>query len=497
MTRLRDLLLWAALWAVYLLLVQPVITSGQGVAIVWMGGGIAAGLLIVLEVRRWWPLLLVTAIALAVGYRNEIEGWVLALQVAVDIVAIVAFARVVRAHRRDLSGLGADVPWVAFGAIGAAAIRLLPALVIALASEGTAGYSVGAATELGLSTVVGLIAGSATVLGLGRWTWGAVRLRENREMLLGTAVLIAVLVLIFVTPFGTAVPGAQYLVVPLLLASAVRYPVPLTAFLTGLTVLAISVATASGTGPYDIGQPATSEQVFATQVYLLVVAVSVFVLASVVSERRLAEDSARRSSAMLAAVFRETPVPGAWVTLAADRYPVIREANPAFLDLVGLTGEGVRGVRLSSLLTPTEPADVVDLDSGRDMHTMGPDGSGRWLRPTLSGVRRPHRASGRARRRGTRGVRRPRAGGRHRRPGFRGAAAPAGASRQPHRPAEPCRADRAARGCARGRLRVRPGRPAHPRHRRPQGRQQRARAPDGRPAHHPDGPAVRRRPRPS
>jgi diguanylate cyclase (GGDEF)-like protein len=157
-----------------------------------------------------------------------------------------------------------------------------------------------------------------------------------------------------------------------------------TAFLTGLSVLAISMAAASGTGPYDLGEPATSEQVFATQVFLLVVTVSVFVLASVVSERRLAEEDARRSSAMLASVFRETPVPGAWVTIAADRYPVIREANPAFLALVGLPGDGVRGVRLSSLLTPTEPADVMDLDSGRDLHTMGPDGTARWLRPTLS-----------------------------------------------------------------------------------------------------------------
>ena len=384
MTKLRDLLLWAALWAVYLLLVQPLIISGQGVAIAWIGGGIAAGLLIVLDGRRWWPLLLVTAVALAIGYRNEIEGWVLVLQVAVDLVAIVAFARVVRAHRRDLSGLGADVPWVAFAAIGTAAIRLLPALVIGWASDGTAGYSAGAVAELGLSTVVGLVAGSATVLGLGRWRWGALRLRQNREMLLGGAVLTAVLVLVFVTPFGSAVPGAEFLIVPLLLASAVRYPVPLTAFLTGLSVLATSMAAASGTGPYDLGQPATSEQVFATQVFLLVVTASVFVLASVVSERRLAEEDARRSSAMLATVFRETPVPGAWVTLAADRYPVIREANPAFLALVGLPGDAVRGVRLSSLLTPTEPADVVDLESGRDLHIMGPDGSARWLRPTLS-----------------------------------------------------------------------------------------------------------------
>jgi hypothetical protein len=99
-------LVWSVLWAGDLALVQPLVTTGQGVAITWVGGGIAAGLLIVLDGSRWWPLLLVTAVALAVGYLSEIEGWVLLLQVAVDTVAIVVFARVVHAHRRDLSGLG-------------------------------------------------------------------------------------------------------------------------------------------------------------------------------------------------------------------------------------------------------------------------------------------------------------------------------------------------------------------------------------------------------
>ena len=386
MAKLRDLLVWGAVGAAYLLVIAPVIRSAQGISVVWVAGGLAAGLLVVLPRSRWWPLLLVAAVVLAIDYMVVgLPGWLLLLQVAVDITAIAAYAEVVHRHRRDMSGLGADVPWVALAALGAAAVRLLPVLVVTLAGgSDIARYVPAAVAEAGLSTVVGLIAGTGTVLGLSRWSWGAVRLRDNRELALGSAVLVAVLLLIFFTPFGTAVPGSQYLVVPLLLASAVRYPVPLTAFLTGLTVLAVSVATAVGTGAYDFATPATGAEVFSVQMYLLVVTVSVFVLASVVNERRAAEEDTLHSSAMLVAVFRESPVPAAWVTLMPDQYPTIREANPAFLDLVGLPGDEVRGVRLSSLLTPTQPADIVSLDSGRDLQAFGRDGSVRWLRPTLS-----------------------------------------------------------------------------------------------------------------
>jgi diguanylate cyclase (GGDEF)-like protein len=384
--RLRDLLLWTVLWAVYLLLVQPWLLSAQGVPVAWLGGGLVAGLLLILPTARWWPLLLPTAAALAVGYASmDLPAWLVGFQVFVDLVAIVGYSWVVHSNRRDLSGLGADVPWVALGAIGAAALRLVPALVIEVSGSDLASSFVsGTLAEAGLSTVVGLIAGTGTVLGLARWSWSALRPRENRELVLGTAVLVSALGLVFFTPFGTAVPGAQYLIVPLLLASAVRYPVPLTASLTGITVLAVSVSVATESGAYDLGHAATSAEVFAIQMYLLVVTVSVFVLASVVSERRAAQEDTVRSSALLAAVFRESPVPAAWVTLASDSYPVIREANPAFLDLVGLPGDAVRGVRLTSLLTPAHPVDVLDLGSGRDLQAMGPDGMVRWLRPTLS-----------------------------------------------------------------------------------------------------------------
>ncbi len=380
-------MLLSALWVAYLALIRPAIDSAEGIAIVWASGGVVAGLLIVLPPRRWWPLILTSVVGLSVGYvLLGVPDWLTVLQVVVDAVAVVGYAEFVRRHRRDLSGLGADVPWVAVGALTAGAIRLVPVLVVSAAGGGTVdGYAPAAVAESGLSTVVGLIAGTATVLGLSRWEWGSVRLRQSRELVLGSAVVVGALVLILFTDFGTAVPGAQYLILPLLLASAVRYPVPLTAFLTGLSVLAVSLAAAGGTGAYALTGPPTPSDVFEVQVYLLVVSVSVFVLASVVGERRLAQQRALRSSAMLASVFVESPVPGAWVTLAADRYPVIREANPAFLDLIGLSADDVRGVRVSSLLSPTEPADELDLASGRDVHAMARDGTARWLRPTLSG----------------------------------------------------------------------------------------------------------------
>jgi diguanylate cyclase (GGDEF)-like protein len=384
--RLRELLLWGVGWAVYVVAIEPAISSAQGVPIIWAGGGIAAGALVLLPRRRWWPVFATTAAGLAIAYvQLDLPPWLTLLQVAMDIAAVLVFALVVRANRRDLSGLGADVPWVAMAAVSAGAIRMLPLVLFSTLVSGD-GYDFlpGGLAESGLSTVVGLIFGTAMVLGLSRWRWGLLRPRESRELVLGGAVLVGVDVLLFFTPIGAAVPGAEFLIVPLLLASAVRYPVALTSFLTGVTALAISIATAQGTGAFDRIAPATSAQVFAVQLFLLVVTVSVFVLASVVSERRVAEEGARRSAGMLAAVFRESPVPAAWVTLPSDRYPVIREANPAFLALVGLPGDEVRGVRLSSLISPASPATVVDLESGRDLHVVGRDGFARWLRPTLS-----------------------------------------------------------------------------------------------------------------
>jgi diguanylate cyclase (GGDEF)-like protein len=383
----RDLLLWSAAWAVYLLVIQPLTLSEDGIAIVWMSGGLVAGLLIVLPVVRWWPVLVPTVAALAIGYTQlSVPDGLALFQVAVDVIAVLAYAAVIRRHRRDLSGLGADIAWVAFGAVGTAAVRVLPMVLVA-AAGGDAGpsYAPGAVLEAGLSTVVGFVAGTATVLGMARWRWREARVPQNREAGLGSAVLLAVLVLVLFTPFGTAVPGSQYLIVPLLLASAVRYPVPLTAFLTGVSVLAVSLSASQYLGAYAAPSPASVQDVFETQVYLLVLTASVFVLASVVSERRMALSDVEHSSAMLAAVFRESPVPAAWVTLAVDSYPVIREANPAFLSLVGLPGSEVRGVRVSSLLSPTDPADVMSLESGRDLHVIGLDGNVRWLRPTLSG----------------------------------------------------------------------------------------------------------------
>ncbi len=382
----RDLVLWAALAAAYVGLVEPVLRSPNGVAVMWLGGGLVAGALVHLDRSRWAPLLVVALGGFVATYA--LVGFPVALvlvQGSADLVAVVAFAVVIGGHRRSVSGLGADVPWVAFAALGAAALRTVPLLLAVgiVGADEVPPVVADAPLELGLATVIGLIAGTGTVLGLAEWPRGGYRM-EHREMALGAAVLVLLLVLIFGTPFGSAVPGAEFLILPLLLASAVRYPVPLTATLTGLSVVVMSWALAHATGAYDFAGPASVEQVFATQMYILVVTVSVFVLASVVGERRQAQDQSAHSYGLLSAVFRESPVPAAWLTLTADGYPVIREANPVFLEMVGLSGEEVRGVRLSSLLSPTHPADIDSLEAGNELQAFGPDGTTRWLRPTIS-----------------------------------------------------------------------------------------------------------------
>lgn len=383
---LRDLVVWAVLATLLVVLLGPLIRSPEGVAITWLSGGLAAGLLIQLPRRRWWPLLLVLAAASATTYAMlAVPTPLLSVQVTADLVAVTAFAVVIRNRRRALSGLGADVPWVAFAALGAAAIRAAPFLIVTtVRADYLPRYMSTAIVEVGLATVVGLIAGTGTVLGLAQWPREGGYLSRHREQLLGTAVLGMLLVLIFLSPFGTAVPGAQFLILPILLAAAVRYPIPLTATFTGLSVLVMSASAAAGVGAYDFGGPPTAEEIFATQMYMLVVTVSVFVLASVVGERRHAQHEVAHSSTLLAAVFRESPVPAAWLTVTLDGYPVIREANPVFLGLVGLSGEEVSGVRLSSLLSPSHPIDMTMLESGRDLQAFGPDGTVRWLRPTVS-----------------------------------------------------------------------------------------------------------------
>ena len=386
MPAVRDLVTWAIVGVVYVVVVSPAVRSPSDTAVVWIGGGLVAGMLVLVERQRWWPLVVVAAgVSFATYAVADMPLAMTVVQTAADVLALLAFAAVIRSHRQQEAGLGADIAWVAFAALGAAAIRLVPLLVVTVGWSDVVEAPVESVTvEIGLSTVIGLIAGTGTVLGLARWPKRGGLLTGHREQILGAAVLVMLLVLLFFTPFGALVPGAEYLIVPILLAAAVRYPVPLTATFTGLSVLAMAIALAQGTGAFSFGGEPTVEEVFATQVFILVVTVSVFVLAAVEAGRRRAQDEITRSSTLLSAVFRESPVAAAWLTVTTDGYPVIREANPVFLALVGLVGEDVSGVRLSSLLSPSRPLSLADLEEGVELQSIAPDGSVRWLHPTIS-----------------------------------------------------------------------------------------------------------------
>lgn len=386
MRRVGEFTVWLAVWATYTLAASELIVSPQGVSVIWLGGGLAAGFLLLRPVRRWWLVLVPYAVALlAWNLSLDVSMITVLVRTVVDPLAIIAYAMVVRRHRLPGAGLGASVGWVCLAAVAAAALRFASVTGLLLAFDlPEADFLRAAVTEIGVGTLVGVVAGSASVLGV--FAWNRTTTRALRDpIVLGTAMIGAVLVvLVFVTPVGSTLPGSEFLIVPVLLAMAVISPAPVTALVVGLTLVVISVATANSFGVFQPDPADTGGEILTVQLYLLTITVSALLLASVTDERRLARARAMRTAAVMSTVFRDLPTAAAWVT-GGDGEPVmVRRANPAFRRLLGLTVEQTVDTPLASMLAPAKSGQDLDLMSGRDLHVIPPDGGPLWLRPTLS-----------------------------------------------------------------------------------------------------------------
>ena len=386
MRRVGEFTVWLVVWAVYSVAASELIVSPQDVSVIWLGGGLAAGLLLLRPVARWWLVLVPYAMALlAWNLTLDLSAVTVVVRTIVDPVAIIAYATVVRRHRLPAAGLGAGVGWVCLAAVAAAALRIASVtgllLLFDLPEED---FLRAAITEIGVGTLVGVVAGSASVLGV--FAWNAATTRALRDpVVLGTATIGAVLVvLVFVTPVGAALPGAEFLVVPVLLAMALISPAPVTALVVGLTLVVISVATANSLGSFQPDPADTGGEILTVQLYLLTITVSALLLASVTDERRRARSRALRSASVMSTVFRDLPTAAAWVTGGDGEPVIVRRANPAFQRLLGLTVDQTLDAPLSSMLAPAKAGQDLDLRSGRDLHVIPPDGTPLWLRPTLS-----------------------------------------------------------------------------------------------------------------
>jgi diguanylate cyclase (GGDEF)-like protein len=343
-------------------LVPVVMMSPQSVAVIYAGGGIAAGALILLDKSRWWVVLVPLAVAVAaVWYDAGAPVAQMLIRTVADVSAVTLYAVIVRRHRRPHAGLGADAAWVFAAAGAAAAIRISVVFLLAFLTDSPVEERLWNATiEIGMSTVVGLVAGSATVLGISGWHRGTVSVRDRGRVIALVAVLVVLLI------------------------AALVLPVPITALLTGTSLIAISVAVGTGLGAYAPVAPADSSEILTAQTYMLTIAVSVFLLAATAADRRAALVHAESAAALMSASFRQAPTPAALVWMDGDQPAAIREANPAFERLVGAAHGELDGVPLMYVMVSAEVDDTLVLASGVEVRVLLADGSVRWLRPALS-----------------------------------------------------------------------------------------------------------------
>ncbi|MDQ1245946.1 MAG: hypothetical protein QG597_313 [Actinomycetota bacterium] len=386
MRRFGEFGLWLVAWSAYAIAAQALLVSSTGVSVIWLGGGLAAGFLLLRPVGRWWLVLVPFALALA-GWQwsRDMSTLTVVVRSLADAFAAACYALIVQRHRTATAGLGSSVGWVSLAALTAAVVRFVAVWgLVLLFNPPESNFLKDATTEIGVGTMVGVVAGSATVLGVFAWNRSTNRALRD-PIVVGTALAGAVLVvLVFVTPVGSALPGSEYLIVPLLLAMAVISPAPVTALVVGLTLVMISIATANSLGVYRANPATSASDILAVQLYLIAITVSAFLLASVADERRRAQTQAAHHSAVMSSVFRDLPTAAAWVTVAEDQSLLVRQANPAFLGLLGVTEADTQDVPLDSMLASAVPGQDLDVLSGRDLQVIPRQGSALWLRPTLS-----------------------------------------------------------------------------------------------------------------
>ncbi len=372
--------MWVGLWLGSAVLTRAGWLSAEGVAIVSAGGGIGAGLLVVLGHRQRWMIVTAGAAALMYLYVGQGLPWALTLgRTAADLASCIIWALVIRRYRDTGSGVGAPVHWAALAAVLAAAIRLLPVVAFALADGDSSSIYVSAAVvELGLGVVVGFIAFGSAVVG----AWPLKDLRSDltaprSSVIIGTVAVGVATVVLYLTPLGGVINGSGFLVIPLLGLVAGWWSFRVTALVTAGTVLLIAVALSHGLGPFD--GPAVAAEVTTTQVLLLALTVTTFSLAGAAEQSRRARRVAQASLAVQQALYQETPVPT--VLVSDDDEMQMLDANEAFRTLLGPEHTASAGRPLHQCLGVSAAALAASFGPAADLRIRG-SASGRtvWVR---------------------------------------------------------------------------------------------------------------------
>lgn len=363
--------------------------STHNVAIVSATGGIVAGVLVILDRSRWWVVLVPGAAALALLYSMlDLPPVLVAGRTAADLASCVVYAAVILTFRDSRSGLGAPVGWVALAAVAGAMTRLFPIVIAASVAQGSMPhYAPSALVEIGLGVVVGFVTLGSTVIGVTPWRplWSALPLvpwtRRAGTGLVGLAVLV-----VYLTPLGDAAPGTEYLVILFVVMVAGWGSFELSALACSSAVLLIGASLSHGWGPFT--GAAETDAVISTQVFMIVLTVATFGLASVVEQRRVQSTRAEDALEVQRTLFSETPTPVVLITHADPAGRHVLDVNDAFCTLVGRARSELVGARLADLFHVGDDQLLHLARSGSDILYRAGSDRVTWLRPSMSHVMR-------------------------------------------------------------------------------------------------------------
>lgn len=270
----------------------------QSFVTVWFGG-VTLGLLVALAPRRWWAYL--GASGLATGYALNEAGFTptnTAMRASADVAILLVAALVARRQVWLPFRATADATRLVLLAAGVAAARSFLASDTDLTvgspamHEATDAISIALASMIGILVIVPPVALLAD--GNERSNW-----RSHGHWLQAGALLITAVVVapVFYTePSSVSLAGA-FVVIPVALVLAGRFP-QLTAGI-GLFIMTIGIAyaTALGLGPFaptTPGHHAAVEHALVMQSLLVALPIATWLVASGVTESRVARDEVRR-----------------------------------------------------------------------------------------------------------------------------------------------------------------------------------------------------------
>ncbi len=370
---------WSALWYAAIRITQVALAPPGSFAVVAAGTGLIAGSLVVAGRRQFVLMGLGSVIAYAVLYAGLDLPRPLAVSLTIaNVVAIAAYALLIRRFRLTSTGLGAPLSWAVLAACVAAGIRVVPVAVDI--ADTSALYTLAGAVRLALGTVVGLLAIASAVIALTPWRrlWPTVRAADRRAVV-STIAAVAVACLVLLSPVGAALPGAEFLLVPLAAIVAAQWPFRFTALMTAAAALLVAVSVSVGLGSF--GTPALDadfdSMVISAQVLLIVLAITTLSLAAAVDRLRQSRRATDSALSVQRALYEELPLPVALVT--SGESPRILGANAAFSQLAIRPLEQLHDLPMAALFAVTSAEVAAGIAACTDLPLTRPDGSTAWV----------------------------------------------------------------------------------------------------------------------